>query len=58
MRSSRWHEDVRLYDPEEFASLARANGLERERMAGDFDLSPFDDESSRQIVWCRRVDIR
>jgi len=49
-----WHEDVRLYEPSELASIAAAAGLEVQRTEGDFDGAPFDSDSPRQIAWARR----
>ena len=50
----RWHEDVRLYEPRELASMLARAGLELLRTEGDFDGREFEPVSSRQIVWARR----
>ncbi len=48
-----WREDVRLYGPEEMTVLLAARGFEVERVEGDFDGSPFQEDSARQILWAR-----
>lgn len=50
----RWREDVRLYEPDELATLLAGAGLRVERTLGDFDGAPFTAESPRQIGWARR----
>lgn len=52
--SRTWHEDVRLYDPAEFADLLGLHGLDAVRSEGDFDGRAFGDDSPRQLVWVRR----
>ena len=49
-----WHEDVRLYDPEELAALLAHHELRLQRLEGDFDGSPFGESSPRMIAWARR----
>lgn len=46
-----WHEDVRLFDPEELDALLARHGLHRTRLEGDFDGRPFDPDSPRMIAW-------
>jgi SAM-dependent methyltransferase len=48
-----WHEDVRMYAPEEFDELLLRAGLYALRTEGDFDGRPFSPDSPRQIVWAR-----
>lgn len=50
-----WHEEVRLYEPDELATRVRAAGLEPEARWGDFDGSSFDRTSPRQLVRLRRA---
>ena len=52
-RERSWHEDVRLYEPQELAALLTRAGFALERTEGDFDGRPFDSGSARQIVWAR-----
>ncbi|MFT5291215.1 MAG: SAM-dependent methyltransferase [Planctomycetota bacterium] len=49
-----WHEDVRLYGPNELEVLLLARGFRLERLEGDFDGRPFDADAPRMIVWARR----
>lgn len=48
-----WREDVRLYTPEEIASLLSEAGLALVRIDGDFDDSAWSAESPRMIVHAR-----
>jgi len=50
----RWREDVRLYDPEEFALLLARHSLARVRVEGDFHGGELVEDSPRQLVWARR----
>jgi len=54
-RERRWHEDVRLFEPEEIDGLLRAAGLEPESREGDFHGRPFDEQAPRQLVRARRL---
>jgi len=49
----RWREDVRLYEPAEFAALLAGAGLRIERVEGDFGGRPLTADSPSQIVWAR-----
>ncbi|WP_419191093.1 class I SAM-dependent methyltransferase [Saltatorellus ferox] len=50
-----WHEDVRMYEPEELDGLLEAVGVRTIRRAGAFDGRPFESASAeRQIVVARR----
>ncbi len=51
-----WHEDVRLYGPNELEVLLMASGFRLERLEGDFDGRPFDGDAPRMIVWARRSE--
>jgi SAM-dependent methyltransferase len=48
-----WREDVRLYEPDELASLLAAAGLRALRTEGDFDGRAFGPDAPRQIIWAR-----
>jgi SAM-dependent methyltransferase len=54
-RERSWREDVRMYETAEIAELLRASGLELALVHGDFDGSPFDVRSPRQIVHAVRT---
>ncbi len=47
------HHRVHLFTPDELASLLAGAGLEQVEVLGDFDGSPLDDLSERQIHRCR-----
>ncbi|MFT6833947.1 MAG: SAM-dependent methyltransferase [Planctomycetota bacterium] len=50
-----WHEDVRMYEPEELDRLMATVGIQPLRRAGAFDGRPFDAATAeRQIVVARR----
>jgi SAM-dependent methyltransferase len=49
-----WREDVRLYELEELRALSARQGLEVERVQGDFDGRPPAANAPRQIVWAVR----
>lgn len=46
----RFHESVRLYEPEEFATLLRAGGLVVDEMLGDYSGQALDANGPRMIV--------
>lgn len=50
-RREEWHEDVRMYEPDELDALALAAGFRHRARYGDFDSSSFDDAAPRQLVW-------
>jgi SAM-dependent methyltransferase len=45
--------DMRIFFPQELDALVRANGLEIEAKYGDFDESPFESGSPKQIIRAR-----
>ncbi len=49
-----WHEDVRMYEPDELEALTAARGLERLYVEGDFDGTPFGPAAPRQLLHLRR----
>lgn len=50
-----WHEDVRMYEPDQLDDLLATVGVRTVRRAGAFDGRPFDPASAeRQIVVARR----
>jgi len=44
---------MRCFFPEELMALCRLNGLEVVRRCGDYDETPFSDNSPKQILFCR-----
>jgi SAM-dependent methyltransferase len=50
-----WHEEVRLYEPDELDARVRAAGLVPEAVWGDFDGSAFDRAAPRQLLRVRRA---
>jgi len=54
-RQESWHEDVRMYDPEELHPMLRSHGLEPVEVVGSFAGAPFDAQAERQLVVARRV---
>jgi SAM-dependent methyltransferase len=46
--------NMRCFFPEELLALCRLNGLEVVRRCGNYDESPFSDESPKQILFCRK----
>ena len=51
-----WHESVRLYEPDEIASMACRHDLTIESSYGDFDDSPLSDKSHRAIYILRKIE--
>ena len=52
----RWHESVRVYQPDELESMMRSEGLEPVARHGDYDGSPWREEAPRMILLARRVE--
>lgn len=48
-----WVEDVRMYEAEEIVQLCAARGMAVERVVGDFDATPFSEDSPRMIALAR-----
>lgn len=50
----RWHESVRVYEPDELDSMLRAAGLEPITRFGDYDGSPWTATSPRLLIVARK----
>ena len=52
-RVESWHEDVRMYEPDEIGALLQRRGITVEATFGSFEGARFDAESERQLVLAR-----
>jgi len=50
-----WREEVRLYEPAELERWLDAAGLRETSACGDFDGSPLNESSARQLVLAQRI---
>jgi hypothetical protein len=46
---------MRCFFPEELMALCRFNGLEVVQRYGDYDETPFNGNSPKQILFCRKT---